>query len=66
MLFRSNVSALIGLLYTSVSLGTLLGPTLAGVVFDLTQSYTVPIAASAAVNLLAALCIAMTPEPERA
>ncbi len=60
-----NVGALIGLLYTSVSIGTLLGPTLAGVVFDLTGSYAVPIAASAALNLLAALCVAIAPEPKR-
>jgi MFS family permease len=33
------VSAIIGTLYTGAALGNLLGPVLAGKVFDLTQSY---------------------------
>jgi MFS family permease len=60
-----HAGAIIGLLYTSVALGTLVGPTLAGVAFDLRDSYTLPIALSAAANLLAAACLAMLDDPRR-
>jgi MFS family permease len=49
-----NVSAIIGVLYTSVALGTLVGPTAAGYAYDLEHSYNLPIAASVAVNVAAA------------
>jgi MFS family permease len=42
------MSAVLGVLYTSVAFGTLLGPTLAGWVFDTTGSYTWPILICAA------------------
>ncbi|HYM32068.1 MAG TPA: MFS transporter [Candidatus Cybelea sp.] len=61
-----NVSAIIGLLYTSVSFGTLFGPWTAGIAFDLTQSYTLPILAGAAVNLCAVACMALVPDPKTA
>ena len=48
-----NVSGLIGILYTSVAFGTLVGPSAAGFAFDLSHSYTVPILASAAANIVA-------------
>lgn len=54
-----NVGALIGILYTSVAFGTLVGPSAAGFAFDLSRSYTVPILASAGANLLAAAILAM-------
>jgi MFS family permease len=41
-----NMSGIIGTLYTSVAVGNLCGPTLAGYMFDLKQSYTIPIIAS--------------------
>ncbi len=41
-----NMSGIIGALYTSVAVGNLCGPTLAGYMFDLKQSYTIPIIAS--------------------
>lgn len=53
-----NVSSIIGILYTSVALGTLIGPTAAGFAFDLSQSYMVPILVGAAANLVAAGIIA--------
>lgn len=54
-LFGSReVGAIIGVLYTSVAVGTLLGPTAAGYMFDASHSYTLPIVASAAVNVAAA------------
>ena len=59
-----NASGIIGVLYTSVGVGTLLGPTLAGYAFDVYQSYTLPIAVSAAAALLAALCTSLLRDPE--
>ena len=49
-----RVSSIIGALYTSVSFGTLLGPTAAGYAFDLSASYRSAILVAAALNLLAA------------
>jgi MFS transporter, OFA family, oxalate/formate antiporter len=56
-----NVSGIIGVLYTSVAFGTLIGPSAAGFAFDLSHSYELPIVASAATNVLAALIVALTP-----
>jgi MFS family permease len=64
-----HVSGIIGMLYTSVGLGTLAGPVLAGYAFDVSHSYVVPIVASAAANLLGCLCILAMPDamdPNRA
>ncbi|ARU05307.1 MFS transporter [Comamonas serinivorans] len=49
-----HVGSIIGVLYTSVALGTLLGPTAVGYAFDATHSYVWPIAISAASTALAA------------
>ncbi|PQO92423.1 MFS transporter [Massilia phosphatilytica] len=49
-----QVGSIIGVLYTSVAVGTLLGPAAAGYMFDASRSYTLPILASAAVNVAAA------------
>ncbi len=57
-----NVSGIIGVLYTSAGIGTLVGPTAAGFAFDLSHSYTVPILVSAAGNVIAALIMAVTSE----
>jgi len=61
-----HASALIGTLYTSVGIGTLAGPWLAGLAFDLLHSYTLPILASAGFMLAATLCIVALGEPESA
>jgi MFS family permease len=53
-----NVSGIIGILYTSVACGTLIGPTAAGFAFDISHTYTVPILASAAANIVAAIIVA--------
>ena len=53
-----NVSGLIGILYTSVAFGTLVGPSAAGFAFDLSHSYTVPILVSAAANIVAVIIVA--------
>ncbi|MGB7078078.1 MAG: MFS transporter [Xanthobacteraceae bacterium] len=58
-----NVSGIIGLLYTSVSFGTLIGPSAAGFTFDLMHSYTLPIAAGIGFNIIAAAVIAATSRP---
>lgn len=58
-----SVSGIIGLLYTSVAFGALLGPSLAGFAFDLSRTYTLPIIASAVANLLAVFCMLITPKP---
>ena len=56
-----HVNGIIGVLYTSVAFGTLIGPTAVGVAFDLTNSYRLPIVLSAAANLVAAAIVAATP-----
>ncbi|MBV8698584.1 MAG: MFS transporter, partial [Bradyrhizobium sp.] len=53
------VSGIIGVLYTSVAFGTLIGPSAAGFAYDLSHSYELPIVASAASNVLAALIVAL-------
>ena len=53
-----NVSSIIGVLYTSVAFGTLVGPSAAGFAFDLNHSYTLPIMASASTNIVAAVIVA--------
>jgi OFA family oxalate/formate antiporter-like MFS transporter len=49
-----NLSAIIGVLYTSVAVGTLIGPSVAGFLFDMTHSYRSAIIASVLANLVAA------------
>jgi MFS family permease len=53
-----NVSGIIGILYTSVALGTLIGPSAAGFAFDITHSYTLPILAGIVGNVIAAAIVA--------
>ena len=53
-----NVSGIIGILYTSVAFGTLIGPSAAGFAFDITHDYTLPILASVSANIVAALIVA--------
>ena len=63
-----NVSAIIGVLYTSVAFGTLVGPSAAGFAFDISHSYTLPILASVCANIIAAgimVAMSMTAVPTR-
>jgi MFS family permease len=53
-----NVSGIIGILYTSVAFGTLVGPSAAGFAYDVNHSYVLPILVSAAANVIAALVVA--------
>jgi MFS family permease len=59
-----KAGSLIGLTYTAVAFGTLGGPPLAGYAFDLTGSYTLPIAFSAVTALAAAALIRLAPDPK--
>jgi MFS transporter, OFA family, oxalate/formate antiporter len=52
-----NVSGIIGILYTSVAFGTLIGPSAAGFAFDLSHSYTLPILAGVDANFIAAAIV---------
>lgn len=60
-----HAGALLGLLYTGAGIGSLVGPTLAGVAFDLSDSYMLPILFSAAANLVAVLCVVALGDPHR-
>ena len=51
---RATSPAIIGVLYTAAGVGNLLGPWLAGVAYDLTRSYAVPVGASIVLMLAAA------------
>jgi MFS family permease len=55
-----HASSLIGILYTSVAVGTLIGPSAAGFAFDVSHSYTLPILLSAAAYALATAVLAAT------
>lgn len=52
-----NVSGIIGALYTSVAIGTLIGPSAAGFVFDISHSYILPIVAGICANIIAAIIV---------
>lgn len=49
-----HIGGILGVLYTSVAFGTLIGPSAAGFAFDINHSYRVPILASIAVSFVAA------------
>jgi len=59
----ARISAVIGSLYASVAVGTLAGPSLAGLAFDLTGSYTYPILVGAFGSLVAAALVALMLSP---
>jgi MFS family permease len=55
-----QAGTLIGILYTSVAFGTLIGPSAAGFVFDLSHSYTLPIVLSIGVYVVATAILWLT------
>ena len=59
------VSGIIGVLYAGVGLGALAGPVVAGLVFDLWESYTIAITYSIVAPLLAAICVLSAESPDR-
>ncbi len=60
----SNISGILGALYTSVAFGNLLGPTFAGFMFDLRQSYMIPIVMSILAAIVASICTLFLEKPE--
>ena len=60
-----NAGGIIGWLYTGAAFGALLGPTLAGAVYDARDSYTLPILLGVAMNVVAVACVVALPEPAR-
>ena len=59
------VSGIIGVLYAGVGIGALVGPVIAGLVFDLWESYNIAIAYSIIAPVLAAVCVLSAESPER-
>jgi MFS family permease len=60
-----NGSGIFGLLATNFGFGSLLGPALAGLTFDLTASYLLPTMASAVAAVAAAFCLMLIEDPAR-
>ena len=58
------VSGIIGVLYAGVGLGALVGPVVAGLVFDLWDSYTIAIVYSITAPVLAAIFVLSAESPE--
>lgn len=54
----AKLSGVMGLLYTSVAIGTLVGPVAAGLLYDATESYRLAIIAGLTANLAAAVIAA--------
>jgi MFS family permease len=52
-----HVSGIIGVLYTSIAFGTLIGPSAAGFAFDISHSYTLPILVGVGGNVVAAVIL---------
>jgi MFS family permease len=59
-----NMGGILGVLYTAAGIGALIGPVVAGAVYDARDSYTMPILLGAAMNGVAMLCVYLLPEPE--
>ncbi len=58
------VSGIIGVLYAGVGVGALVGPVIAGLVFDLWESYTVAIAYSTVAPVIGAAFVLVSESPE--
>ncbi len=58
-----NAGGIIGILYSSAGIGALIGPVLAGIIYDARGSYTLPIIFGVLVNVVAVACILATREP---
>jgi MFS family permease len=56
-----SMGAILGALYTAAALGALLGPVLAGAVYDARASYVLPILLGVVMNGAAAGCVALLP-----
>ena len=60
-----SIGAIIGLLYSSVGFGTLLGPTLAGLAYDRFGRYDLSFGTAAVLAVAAAIAVAAAPVPRR-
>jgi OFA family oxalate/formate antiporter-like MFS transporter len=60
-----NISSILGILFTGVALGTLVGPSAAGFAFDVSHSYVLPIVAAMCANAVGAAIVALTSGAER-
>ena len=60
-----SVSGIIGVLYTGVGFGALVGPVIAGLVFDIRESYFIAILYSIAAPAAAAVSVLSAEAPER-
>ncbi len=60
-----NAGGIIGLLYTGAGVGALIGPTLAGAIYDARDSYTLPILMGVAMNVVAVACMLAIRPPGR-
>lgn len=60
-----RASGVLGALYTSVALGTLSGPPLAGYAFDYWRSYDLPLTVCAALMMVGTLLTLFLPDPAR-
>ena len=56
-----SMGAILGWLYTAAAFGALIGPVLAGAVYDARDSYTLPIVLAVVMNVAAAGCIVLMP-----
>lgn len=59
-----HIGGILGVLYTSVAFGTLIGPSAAGFAFDINHSYKLPILASIAVSFVAAAIALWVAKPK--
>jgi MFS transporter, OFA family, oxalate/formate antiporter len=57
---EQNISSVIGALYTSVAIGSLIGPSAAGFMLDVSKDYRLPLTVGTGANLAAALIVAAT------
>ena len=58
-----SLTTVIGVYYSAIAIGTLLGPTLAGYAFDVFGSYQMPLLCSALLTLAAAIVVRGLPSP---
>lgn len=59
-----HIGSILGVLYTSVAFGTLIGPSAAGFAFDINRSYTLPILASVAAGVISAALALLVARPK--
>lgn len=60
-----HTGSILGVLYTAAGVGALLGPVVAGAMYDARESYTLPILMAVVMNGVAMVCVAVLPEPHK-